>query len=251
MTDEFPIIAGSKNRLCLPLKKHLTNFTVLVEPQETEVYQKAHGDTLQIVTLQENDRGFGYMLNAMTRTALESGHDYFIFCDDDITGFKWRATMKDALRPLKEPLTTEVLRVCAKKAQEAGVAQYSLSHTGQSWGAKKMIQEPCGAWGCTVNSAEAIKACGWYDEDLFIFNDWEMSARLLSYGFRTCKTNMVSFVHKMKGFPGGAQSNYEQTEKVAKAAAALGKRYGSACKVEYQANHGLWEIRFDWRKLLP
>lgn len=82
-------------------------------------------------------------------------------------------------------------------------------------------------------------------------NDWDFSARLIEAGYKTGRTNLTSFDHKMKSMTGGAEEIYKKKESVKEAAHIVADRYKHAAKVVYNEDHGLHEVRFNWKKLKP
>ncbi len=89
---------------------------------------------------------------------------------------------------------------------------------------------------------------GGFDEKLWIFSDWEMSARLIAGGYQCARTNLVTFEHKMKSMPGGAAGIYERQDKVQEACQLIAGKYGDAVKIKWVPAHNQYEVRFNWKK---
>lgn len=54
-----------------------------VEPQELKAYSKKDN----VVSIEQNDQGIGYVRNFMLQYARDNNHDWVIICDDDVNGF--------------------------------------------------------------------------------------------------------------------------------------------------------------------
>jgi GT2 family glycosyltransferase len=240
---------GSRKRPSLPLLRWCSDPLVFVEPQELDEYRTKH-PTLSFATLPKNDGGFSYLMNQMVRHTLEAGRRYFFFVDDDVTDLKSRATLADKFRRVPDVSLQGTLGELLGLATDAGLAQLAISFAGQSWAAKKAIQENVGAWGAHLTDASAVRAVGGYDESLPCFGDWDMSARLILAGHRTARTNLVTFVHKMKSQPGGAADVYARRELVREAAHRVAAKFPGCATVKFVPSHGLDEVRFNWRKLV-
>lgn len=245
----WALFCGSLSRPSLPLLKWAKDPQILVEPQELELYRSAHpGLTLHV--LPESGRGFSYMMNQMVRICLEQGHRYFVFTDDDVFGLKSRVAVSDKFQRVTPETSQAVLAELVAIAEAQGLGQLAVSFSGASWAASKPYVEPTGSWGVYVCDAQAAKAVGGFDETLAVFSDWDMSAKLLSAGYRCVRTNLVTFEHKMKGMSGGAEAIYAKTERIKASAEALEARYGSEiAKVKWVESHNQYEIRFNWKKL--
>lgn len=246
MGKEIRFITGSRKRISLPLLKWCPDPIVLVEPQEFEEYKKTHV-TLEVYSHPKDNGGFSYLMNEVTRRTLLKGHKYFMFTDDDVTSIRERYFINDKFRKpqdIKKTLATMV-----SLAELHGLAQLSMSFSGQSWAAKQEMQPNVGAWGVHLTNAQAVQDVGGYDESLICFGDWDISARLIQAGYRTAKTNLISFVHTMKSHPGGAEDVYKQKEEVRRAADRMAAKFPGAATVKYIEAHGLYEPRLNWKKL--
>lgn len=244
------IMAGSINRPSLPLLKWISDPVILVEPQQLETYKREHPE-IEYVVLPEGGRGFSYMMNQMVAEAMKRKQRYFIFTDDDVYGLKNRNGMVKKWDRLKDGATRKALQEAVEYAQSNDLAQLSISFAGASWGAKKALDSHAGAWGVYICDSWAIKSVGGFDETLWIFSDWEMSARLIKNGYKCCRTNLITFEHKMRGMEGGADFLYKNKEKVTKACHQIASRYGDSVRIKWVETHGQHEIRFNWKSLKP
>ena len=243
----IPVITGSLSRLELPIAKWCPHdrLYVLVEPHQFGDYVAAHPG-VHIGVLQESGRGFGYMLNCAQQIAREWDEEHWMFCDDDVTGLYWRDRVGDKFvrRDPLEALDRIDTRV---RALSVSVAQMAISFAGQSWGATKPWIEPTGAWGCLVNRTDAVHHVGGYSEKLPLFNDWELSARLVASGYQVGRWNLVGFEHTMKSHEGGAADIYRNVSLVNDTAMLLNRRWSAASRLVEA--HGQLEVRFDWRRI--
>jgi hypothetical protein len=243
------VLCGSLSRPHLPLLKWVLSPQILVEPAQLELYQAAHPG-LNYHVLPEGGRGFSYMMNRMVETALKLGRRYFYFSDDDILGVKGRGKGTDKFRTLKPEEIVLQFSELEARAERDQIAELAISFSGSSWGNPREWVEPTGAWGLYLIDAYAIQAVGGFDEDLWLFADWEMSARLIQSGYRCARTNLLTFEHKMRGMEGGADWLYKQKARVEAAVRKLHSKYGpEVCRVEFIEQHQQYEIRFNWRKL--
>lgn len=244
------LLTGSRGRVSLPLLRWAPDPTVLVEPAEVALYEEAHPD-VEIVSLPEGGRGFGYLLNRMVDRTLAAGDRYFIFTDDDVTDLRSRPDVESKFSACRGAAARDALADLVALAADGDLAQYAVSFAGGSWSAKKPTVEPSGAWGVHVTDARVVELLGGYDETLPIFNDWEMSARMIEAGFRCARTNLVTFVHRMRSHDGGAADLYDRADLVRSAAERVHARYPHASRVVHIDAHGLDEVRFSWRRLAP
>lgn len=232
------VFIGSKGRLSLPVCKSLTGATLFIEPQEVEKYREIYEKDFSIVTLEDNDRGFAYLLNQMVKHAKEMGYEHFVFCDDDILGFKFRE---------KESLNYHINKMI-EISNEKGYSQVMMSFAGHNWYYEGKIKENIGAWCFIVNKTSDILEVGGYNEEIEIFNDWEMSARLITFGKTNACYYDAMFVHKMNSQKGGAEYIYKKQEKLNTAIDYLQEKFGKECTKVIEKN-GLRQIRFNWNKL--
>lgn len=235
-----PLYIGSRKRLHFPMSKQFAGFTLLVEPQEHNAYRSVYSSVNRVVSLKENDRGFGYMLNSLIQQAYADDQEYFMFCDDDILGFKHRNKKAFSM--------DEMFREGVQIMQKHGYSQLMVSFAGHNWFHQDQLKEKIGAWCCFIGRTVDFLEVGGYDEQLPIFNDWDMSARLIRAGKTTACWYDYMFMHKMKSLKGGAEDLYKKTETTQLAIALLRERYGAECIRTVEA-HGQIEARFNWKKL--
>lgn len=244
------VYVGSKNRIPMPIARWLPleSVTLFVEPTEEARYRAEYPGVGRLVVLEECDRGFAYLLNQMARYAHSVGERHYVFADDDITGLVARATMAHRFSRVSGEGAARLLHQTLELGARLGYAQVAVSFAGHSWRADQASVDNVGSWGMLVVDVEAMLAVGGADESLYTFNDWDLSARLLLAGKRTVRTNLVSFQHKMKSVPGGAEQFYRRQDLVEGAARTLAERY-EGVRVVKVPGHAMIEPRFNWKKL--
>lgn len=233
------VFIGSKGRLLFPVSKLISGATLFVEPQEYDDYNMLHGKNFTIVKLPENDKGFAYLLNQMLAYAQEKQFEHFFFCDDDILGF----SSKDKISSLNQELC-KMIEIADKK----NYSQLMMSFKAHNWFYDGLIKERIGAWCFILNKTADLVKVGGYDATLPIYNDWDMSAKLITEGHKTACYYGAMFSHKMKSQKGGAEFIYKKQELLDTAKSILEEKYGKECIKEVDA-HGQKEIRFQWSKL--
>jgi hypothetical protein len=244
----YRFLTGSKGRLSLPISRWTSAPTVLVEPAEFDAYRDQH-PKLNIWAMERDGAGFGYLLNYMVDHTLKHGSRYLVFADDYLLGLRLRPRIGTKWKTVKFDEAQRVIQLLVNLCATSGYAQVAAAFEGHAAFARREYDTPVGAWGLHVTDCQAVQAVGGYDESLRIFHDWEMSARLICAGYKTCRCNLVAFRHKMKSMPGGAECVYQDGDAVKEAAEQVRAKYPWACKTKYVESHGLWEIRFNWKAL--
>jgi len=242
------ILVGSRQRLQFSLKKIFDKKIVLfVEPQFYDEYKKENPD-LEIVKLEKNDAGFGYFSNALIDYTLKNKEKYYLFSDDDIYGLKKRIT-----REKSETVKPEEIDIFLKEGEAIiknfDLAQLSVSFIGHNWYYEKPIKMITQGWGLVFIDAEKLKKAGGYDENLKMFNDRELTARLLLNGYKTATWNEYMFVHKMATQKGGLEVFYRNGELVKEHCIYLMKKYPDYCKIIKNDKHKMFEPNYSWNKL--
>lgn len=238
--SKAPFYMGSKSRIDFPMGKLFVGGTLFVEPQEFSQYRSRYAPIYRVFSLKENDRGFAYMLNAMLAQAKQDGCEYFLFCDDDLLGFKWREKNFFIL----DDVFSKGVDICKTN----GYSQLMISFAGHNWFFKEAIKEKIGAWGCWIGRTEDLLKVGGYDESLKIFNDWDISAQLILAGFKTACWYEPMFLHKMKSQKGGAEMIYADNRNMLLAIEKLKEKYGDKV-IKMVDAHGQKEARFRWSRL--
>jgi hypothetical protein len=235
------IVSPSKNRLDYTIDKVFPLVDIICEPQDAEKYRERVGENALIV-MPENDKGFGYVMDFLVRHYHLAGQKYILFADDDIYGLKQRnGKPVDLNRFLFE--AEEIMR-------KENYAQLMVSFAGHNWYVKdQKFKEKVGAWGMVFLDVEKITEIGGYDTRLKIFNDWDLSAKLIVRGFKTACWYDYMFLHKMKSKDGGAMGYYKDSDFMKVQCGYMLKRYGDKVKVIFHKKHNQFEVRFKWNKL--
>jgi mRNA-degrading endonuclease HigB of HigAB toxin-antitoxin module len=238
------IVSPSKNRTNCTIQKVLGDSVQLfVEPQDKNKYQTDNNTkNLKIEVIDKNDKGFGYVLSKITDHYLKHNIRYVLFADDDIYGLKTKKgnKLKNINKFLEEGL--EIL-------QENNYAQLMVSFSGHNWYTPDKIKEYVGCWGMVFLDLKKIKEVGGYDTDLFIFNDWDISARLIRHGHKTACWYDYKFEHKMKSKKGGAFELYENNDFMLEQCKKMMAKHGPTIKIIWSKTHKQYEIRFLWKKV--
>lgn len=241
----FPLFIPSRNRLNpkeLLMSKQVQDAFMFVEPQDYPDYKAFYGRQFKLVNIEENDRGFGYVCNFMLAYAQKMGFEHYCFCDDDVESIKHR------YYPRSRISWESFFRDGVNLMDKEGYSQLMMSFAGHNWYYKRAIKEKIGAWCVVINKTADLIAVGGYDENLSIFNDWDMSASLIKKGFKTACWYDYMFSHKMKSKTGGAEEIYKNQKIIDSAIERLQKKYGD--QVVYTVNsHNQVEARFNWARL--
>jgi len=235
------VATGSRGRLNYTMRRFFPEHVLFVEPDEADRYRATAAPTVTVVTLDAGGRGFGYLMASITRYVRAAGERYFLFVDDDITGMRVRGG-----RPFNRD---EFLAGAERLIRDRGWAQLGISFAGHNWYEARDVREDVAVWGMAVVDAEAVEAVGGYAEDLMLFADYEITARLLEHGYHVGVWYDYMFCHKMRGQPGGAAVLYDDVELTRRMAEAVRARYPRAARVFFHRNHGIWEVRLDWRRI--
>ncbi len=251
-----PVFIGSKGRPNFPLSKLLIGTYLIVEKEELAQYKSIYGNFYRFLVLPESNKGPAYMLNFMLKSAKELGYEYYMYCDDDLLGFA----------EVHETLSLRNHNVSIDKVFEGGVAimkekgysQLGMGFTGHNFYKKdkvtgiktfdkKEIIETTGPWAMFIARTQDLIDVGGYNEELGIFIDYEISARLLKNGYKTATWYRYMFDHKMKSLPGGTSDFYNKVEKLEKARKMLLEMYGPEV-IRLVDSHNQPEVRFNFRK---
>lgn len=239
--SQLLIASPSKNRLDFTIGRVLGEKVILfVEPQDYESY-RANTD-LELVKIAKNDQGFGYVLNQIIDYSLDKGVRFVLFADDDIFGLKDKSGKRVEDVDL---FLSQGIGIMDKE----GYSQLMVSFSGHNWYTKVDIKENVGCWGMIFLDVKKISSVGGYDTGLKIFNDWDMSARLLQAGEKTACWYQYQFEHKMKSKKGGAFALYQNQSFMKEQCDKIVLRYGNAARILFHEKHQQYEVRFQWKKL--
>jgi hypothetical protein len=235
------VVSPSKNRLDYTIDKVFdVPMEIVVEPQDAEKYNGRVGAN-KMVVMDANDKGFGYVMDFIVKHYYAKGERYVLFADDDIFGLKDRAG--------KKVDTATMIAEGEEIMKKKGYAQLMVSFSGHNWFVKDKVKEKVGCWGMIFLDVKQIMEAGGYDTRLKIFNDWDMSARLIASGRKVACWYDYKFEHKMKSKNGGAMAYYKDENFMKVQCGYMIRRYGDKIKVIFSEAHDQFEIRFNWRKL--
>ena len=133
--------------------------------------------------------------------------------------------------------------------KDKNLAQLGISFVGHNWYFQKSIKYNVGTWGMIFLDCEKLKSIGGYDENLMVFNDWDMSAQLIIKGYKIATWYDYFFKHEMKSKKGGAEFIYKKQKLMEEQCIKMRKKYRNISKIIFQKKHQLPEIRLDWKKL--
>lgn len=246
--------AGSLGRPQLPVLKWARGLSVFVEPHELELYESQNAgralDAAAIHAHPKSGLGFSGMMNRLLQECRARNAKYLVFTDDDVYGLRDRPAVTDLFAKVTPDRCESVVSGLVKECERLGAAQLAVSFAANSWAAKRAIDPVAGAWGVHVTNVAAALSVGGYDEQLAVFSDWDLSARMVLAGYRCMRTNLVTFEHKMRGMPGGAAELYkDQTRVINSAKRVKMKLPEGSCEIKWIPNHGQHEIRINWKKL--
>ncbi len=252
---KYLFAAGSLGRPSLPVLKWARGLHVFVEPHELDLYEAENAgrgsDTAFIHAHPKSGLGFSGMMNRLLQECRSRGAKYLVFTDDDVYGLRDRFNIDDKkFNKVTPDRCQQVISNLVDLCDFGGYAQLAVSFAANSWAAKRAYDPVAGAWGVHVTSVDAALSVGGYDEQLAVFSDWDLTARMVMAGYRCPRTNLVTFEHKMRGMPGGAAHLYEQQEKVLNSARRVKMKLPEgSCEIKWIENHGQHEIRINWKKL--
>lgn len=238
------VASPSKNRLNYTIDKVFDDYPIdiFVEPQDEKAYKERIRPIDTLIVIPENDKGFGYVCDYIAKYYKRIGIRHYLFADDDVFGIRSRKGAKIDIRKMLSEAEREMLR--------GGYAQMMISFGGHNWYVKEKFKENVGCWCMIFIDSNKIERSGGYDTHLKIFNDWDMSARLLTSGFKTACWYEYKFLHKMKSNMGGAMAYYTDDNFMKTQCGYLLKRYGENIRVIFHQTHNLYEVRFKWKKLM-
>jgi|TARA_B110000908_G_C10257923_1_gene456928 hypothetical protein len=183
---KFPMYIPSKARSDLKLTtKALADvgiqFYVVVEPQDYDDYLN-HYDASQLVKMDENDQGIGYVRNACKQHSISIGAEYHWQLDDNIKDFRVRENNKNVVKDTRNVLSaTEHL---VTRFDNIGIA--SLSHVMFAFARNTHLTINRQAYSCVlVNNKLDIN----YRNDCI--EDTDYSLQVLDSGYCTILFNRL------------------------------------------------------------
>ena len=126
---KYPIYVPSKARSEIKLTTKCLadnniSFYVVVEPQDADDYHKEYSEN-QIVVMEKNNQGIGYVRNACKKHSISIGADYHWQIDDNIKDFRIRENNKNVVKNTKNILAAAENYI----SHFDNIGAASLSHT--------------------------------------------------------------------------------------------------------------------------
>ena len=182
----FPMYIPSKGRSDLKLTTQALedvdiDFYVVVEPQDYNDYLE-HYDSTQLVKMEENNQGIGYVRNACKQHSLSIGAEYHWQLDDNIKDFRIREDGKNVVKNTRNILSAAEHIVT--RFDNIGIA--SLSHVMFAWTKENQLAINRQAYSCVlVNNELDIN----YRHDCI--EDTDYSLQVLDSGYCTILFNKL------------------------------------------------------------
>lgn len=183
---KYPIYVPSKARSQVKLTTQTLadvglHFYVVVEPQDAEEYYKEYPKD-QIVVMEKNDQGIGYVRNACKEHSISIGADYHWQVDDNIKDFRIREGGKNVVKNTRNIFAATEYYM--SYFDNIGIC--SLSHTMFAFAKNTHVSINRQAYSCVlVNNSLDIK----YREDCI--EDTDYSLQVLSRGYCTILFNKL------------------------------------------------------------
>ena len=183
---KYPIYIPSKARSEIKLTtKCLTDvdipFYVVVEPQDAEDYHKEYSEN-QIVVMEKNNQGIGYVRNACKKHSISIGADYHWQIDDNIKDFRIRENNKNVVKNTRNVLSAAENYI----SHFDNIGAASLSHTIFAFARNTHISINRQAYSCMlINNKLDI----WYRNDCI--EDTDYSMQVLTEGYCTILFNKL------------------------------------------------------------
>jgi hypothetical protein len=226
---------------------------IVVEPQDYLKYSKI--ENVNIIKLPKNDLGLTYS-RKYTQEYFADSVRYVWMLDDNIDQFITRKGLTDGghpkLRPIEEQEITvkkifdEVLQVMI----DNNYIQMTLSFRPTNWLQKGLIKENTRSWGIVLNdNKKMLDNKIMYDLECKLFQDMDMVAQILKKGFKNACYYQYAFHKRMTGYSGGCNT-YRTVELSLDVCKYLVQKYGNAVCYKFHDGHGIWEPKFNWKKLV-
>lgn len=234
-----PIFIPSKNRpdskLFQMLKDEGLDFTIFIEPQDSDKYKKYN-----TITLKENNKGIVYVRQAILNHARTNNIDWYWMFDDDVANF---FKLKD--RTNISSTIIEALTVAESKINDS-IGQIGFEYQQYSWSASKPIiyNSYCDVVVC-INS----KVFANYRDlsiDGFMKEDRDFTLQILSSGLNTIRICVYSFSCPQNGSNiGGLSHLYKKEGHEEACSKAMEKAWPGICKFNKKANNRP-DVKINW-----
>lgn len=230
------------------------NVMVFTEPQDTPVYQVAYPN-FKFYTLPESNKGIGYSRSHILAyiRSLPDDIDWVWMIDDDITGFHTVLPSPDI--NFRRCVNTGHKLILAKTVELAEVYQnqypntmlYSMHFRNFGWRVDHFASfNRKNGVALLWNVANVKKTNIWYDPELALKEDRDISFRILSEGYITCTFNYICFNSPQYTARSGGCTDFYTRELSVKCCQLIKDRWGDA--VTLHEKKGLVEFRTNWSK---
>tara|TARA_B000000557_G_scaffold256337_1_gene248418 strand:- start:657 stop:1523 length:867 start_codon:yes stop_codon:yes gene_type:complete len=185
-TVNYPIYVPSKARADVKLTTQALadvglDFYVVVEPQDAGLYLK-HYDMKQLVIMEMNDQGIGYVRNACKKHSISIGADFHWQVDDNIKDFRVREGGKNVVKNTRNVFAAAEHYM--SHFDNIGIG--SLSHSIFAFARNTHVSVNRQAYSCVlVNNSLDI----WYRHDCI--EDTDYSLQVLDKGYCTILFNKL------------------------------------------------------------
>ena len=214
---------------------------LFVEPQDFEAYTEAYPNT-QIVNIQENDKGVTFCRNFIL--------NYFkgeriLILDDDIK----RLFYRDARFKHKQTTPKEVLEEL-DKILDKGYVQASISFKGSNTLYKKPYKVNGRVWCMSAFNLDSLEKNNIrYDPLAIYFQDFDITAQILSKGLSNCISYRYCFDCVPMGNNKGGQQSFNRKKLSESSLNHLLTKWYGVMKIKHNKKTGCLEPVFFWSKI--
>lgn len=248
MENVYPIFVPSKGRaLTSNLLKATTSchlpITVVVEPQESEIYAKEYMN-YNILVLEKNDQGITYVRNEIKEYAEKMGLHKFWMMDDDINGFFFR----EGNKMIKS--TAELVLLDAQdhleKIPNLGIG--ALEYQQLAWSATKeyAMNSYCDVCVLIDNERTAGQRYRPYLEGK---EDRDFAMQTIAAGMQTARTTLYAFSAPKNGSNAGGlkETFYDKDGREAECSRRMIEVWGNhICQLKSKPD-GRPDVRIKWK----
>lgn len=231
--------AGKSGTIKL-LTQEQIDFTILVEPQECLVYERAY-PSAKIINIGENDKGIAYVRNFALNEMRKSGGLWCWMLDDDIKGFY----ESNANGKTTSVSAYEALSQSEKIFATTPLAQVGLSYKLNAWTKPKefVLNTSCVVCTC-INVEKTIYAL--YRNNVVLKGDLDFTLQLLTASHSTMRISRFCFdVPKNGGGIGGLSSLYADGVTERQSIFTMAKLWPGICNIRKNAN-GSIGVSVNW-----
>lgn len=231
-----PVYVPSKGRATTATTPRLVACTLVVEPQDADVY-RAHFEN--VLVLPENDQGLAYARNYI----LSLNTAPFWMMDDDITGFYQRLNK----RMQRIDGAVAIAQAECLFASKPHIAQGALEYQQFAWSTTHdyTLNGYCDVcvW---INPVYASKVAS-YHADLVPKEDRDFTLQILTAGYRTMRVQAFAFSAPKNGSnAGGLKPVYDTTGAERAGVDRLCAKYPGLVTPQTKPD-GRYDAKINWR----